>query len=304
MKKFLFFIFFSCLIFGQNLNAQYYYYNDKYYESNVVLELGASAGIMNALTDLGGKKGAGKPFIKDLRWATARASYGIYAMAVYKNMIGVRLEGTFGEITGYDSILKAVSSSTFGRYDRNLSFKSKISEIQLAVEFHPFALLNFADGQFPFSPYTIVGIGRYSFDPQAELRGRWYSLQPLSTEGQGFKEYSDRKPYELNQFNIIGGLGLRYDINSIINARIEFVHRILDTDYLDDVSTSYIDPNLFINYLPSNMAAIAQQLANRKNELNPNDMTNVGDSRGNPKKNDAFFTIQLKVGITLGRQSR
>ena len=149
-----------------------------------------------------------------------------------------------------------------------------------------------------------MGGGRYSFDPQAELKGEWYSLQPLSTEGQGFKEFRDRQPYELSQFNLLAGLGLRYEINSLFNARLEFVHRKLFTDYLDDVSTTYIDPSLFANYLPTNLVPIAQQLANRKGELNPSDGTKPGDQRGDPKDNDAFFTIQLKIGITLGRLRR
>lgn len=304
MKKLLILLIFSNVLLGQTLKAQYYFYNNNYYYNEVVIELGVSGGIMNAMTDLGGKKGLGKGFIKDIRWATARPSYGLYTMAMYKNMIGLRLEGTFGEVTGYDSILKAVGSSTGIRYDRNLSFKSKISEFQLALEFHPILLLNSENNIPPYSPYLIAGIGRYSFDPQASLNGQWYSLQPLRTEGQGFKEYKDRKPYELTQFNIATGLGLRYEINSLFNARLEFVHRFLNTDYLDDVSTSYIDPTLFSNYLPANMAPIAQQLANRKNELNPNDNTEIGDKRGNFKKNDTFFTIQLKVGLTISRAKR
>ncbi len=304
MRKFLVLVLLTCAVFNQPLKAQYYFYNDKYYENEVVVELGLSGGLMNSLTDLGGKKGIGKNFVKDLRWATARPSYGFYAMAMYKNMIGVRLEGTFGEVVGYDSILKDVAGSTFGRYDRNLSFKSRISEIQLAVEFHPIALFNFEENPPPYSPYVIAGVGRYSFDPQAELRGQWYSLKPLSTEGQGFKEYKDRSPYQLNQFNIAAGLGIKYEINSLFNARLEFVHRFLSTDYLDDVSTKYVDPALFANYLPANLVLIAQQLANRKNEINPGSKTKIGEQRGDPKDNDAYFTIQLKVGITLGRQKR
>lgn len=304
MRKLLILAFIACTLIKEPLKAQYYFYNDKYYENEVVVELGLTGGLMNSLTDLGGKKGIGKNFVKDFRWATSRPSYGLYAMAMYKSMIGVRLEGTFGEVVGYDSILKDVASSTFGRYERNLSFKSKISEIQLAVEFHPITLFNFEDAPPPFSPYVLAGIGRYSFDPQAELRGQWYALKPLSTEGQGFKEYKDRSPYELTQFNVAAGLGLRYEINSLINARLEFVHRFLNTDYLDDVSTTYVDPALFANYLPANLVPIAQQLANRKGEINPGSKTKTGDQRGDSEDNDAYFTIQLKIGVTLGRQRK
>lgn len=56
--------------------------------------------------------------------------------------------------------------------------------------------------------------------------------------------------------------------------------------------------------MPLNLAAIAQQLYNRKAEINPGDITNIGDQRGDPEDNDSFFTIQLKIGVTLGRQRR
>jgi hypothetical protein len=292
-------------LFAQSSNAQYYYYNNKYYENSVVFELGATGGVMNALTDLGGKKGVGKNFVKDLRWKTARPSYGVYFMANYLDKMALRLEGTFGEVVGFDSILKSVASTTTGRYERNLSFKSKIAEVQLSLEVHPLMFQDFGNDDPPrMSPYGVIGVGYYSFDPQAELNGNWYRLQPLRLEGQGFSQYPDRKQYQLSQVNLLGGLGLKYEINSQFNARLEFVHRKLFTDYLDDASTGYIDPALFANYLPSNQASIARQLYDRKDELSPGDGSNPSDQRGDPKDNDSYFTIQFKIGMVLGRQRR
>lgn len=290
---------------GPSVFAQYYYSNDKFYETPVAYEVGIKFGVMNSLTDVGGKKGVGKNFIKDLTWKFAKPCLGLYFMGTYQHAIGLRLEATFGEVTGYDSILKKVKETTFGRYERNLSFKSRIADFQLAAEVHPLFFKNYDDEDPPrLSPYLVIGIGYYSFDPQAKFNGQWYSLQPLRTEGQGFAEYPDRKPYKLNQINFAGGMGARYEINSIFNARFEINHRFLQTDYLDDVSTTYIDPDLFRNYLPANRAVIARQLANRKAELNPNDLIPVDDQRGDPEDGDSFFTIQFKVGVTLGRQKR
>ena len=48
----------------QNANAQYSYDDDLYYDNRVTYELGGSIGTMNCLTDLGGRKGVGKGFIK------------------------------------------------------------------------------------------------------------------------------------------------------------------------------------------------------------------------------------------------
>lgn len=297
---------FCYLAFNQPAAGQYYYHNSRYFEGDVNFELGVSGGIMNALTDLGGKKGIGKNFIKDLRWQTARPSYGLYFAATYKYALAARIEGTIGQVTGYDSILKNVASSTSGRYERNLSFRSKIAELQLAIEVHPLFFRSYDENEAPrLSPYGIIGAGYFSFDPEAGLNGQWYPLAPLRTEGQGFAEYPNRKPYSLQQLNLLGGLGLRYEINDFMNARIEVVHRKLFTDYLDDVSTDYINPALFYNYLPPTQAALAQQLYFRRNEINPSDVQPLsGEQRGDPKDKDAYFTIQAKIGFMVGARRR
>lgn len=305
MRKLFMGVLVCTIISIQPLKAQYYYYNDKYYENAVVFEVGGQFGMMNAFTDLGGKKGVGKKFIKDLRWQTAKPSFGVYVLANYMDKLCLRLEGTFGQVVGYDSILKKVAPSTFGRYERNLSFKSKIAEAQLGLEIHPLMFKDYEDQDPPLlSPYIMAGVGVFSFDPQAKINGQWYSLQPLRTEGQGFKEYPERKSYQLNQINFSAGLGIKYQVSPLLSARMELVQRFLTTDYLDDVSEmTYIDPALFYSYLPTNKAAIAQQLADRRGELTT-DALNPNDQRGNPKDNDSYFTIQIKLGLTLGRQQR
>jgi hypothetical protein len=292
----------ACLFIVQAFpsQAQYYYHNDKYYGTDITFELGGSVGIMNAMTDLGGKKGIGKGFIKDMNMKVSKPSFSLYAIAIYKEAIGVRLEGTFGSIQSYDSILKKVAPSTFGRYERNLSFRSSITDIQLAAEIHPLFFKTYDEGEAPFfSPYLVAGIGFFSFNPEAKLNGRWYALQPLHTEGQGFTEYPDRKPYKLNQVNIPLGIGLRYEVTSSLSARLEIVHRILFTDYLDDISEEvYIDPSLFYNYLSSTQASIAERLYNRSGYPFKN------AQRGDPKDNDSFFSVQLKIGIAIRTDRR
>lgn len=300
MKKVLLILFSATGILS--LKAQYYYYNNNYYDNAVVLELGGSAGVMNCLTDLGGNKGIGKKFIKDLNWKNTKPALGIYLMGMYKNVVGLRLEGTFGTVTAYDSILKDVASSTFGRYERNLSFKSKIADFQLSFEVHPLYFKNYEDEPPRFSPYLVAGVGLFGFNPQAYLYGQWHDLHPLRTEGQGFAEYPGHSPYKLTQINFPVGLGIKYEINSFLNARLELVYRFLTTDYLDDVSTIYINPDLFANYLPSHLARLAVQLHDRQTELNPSHETIIGGQRGDPKDNDSFFSIQLKIGFVFGRE--
>ena len=305
MRKLITVAFVCITVLNNPLKAQYYFYDNTYYQNAIVYEFGFSAGVMNSLTDLGGKSGTGKNFVKDMRWKTAKPSFGGYFLANYVDKLSLRLEATFGEVIGFDSILKAVAHTTYGRYERNLSFKSRITEFQLALEIHPLRFFRYEDRDPPLiSPYAIIGTAYYAFDPQAYLNGHWYRLQPLSLEGQGFAEYPDRKPYKLRQMNICGGLGLKYEISPLFNARLEMVHRKLFTDYLDDASTNYIDPSLFYDYLPANKAAIAQQLFDRKGEITPGDESKSYYQRGDPRDNDSYFNVQIKIGIILGRQQK
>jgi hypothetical protein len=290
---------------AEKASAQYYFYDNKYYDSPVMFELGASVGAMNCLTDLGGRKGIGKKFVKDLNLGKTTVAGSVFLTAMYQYKIAVRLEATFGTIKADDKVLFKVKETTFGRYERNLSFKSKITDFMLGFEIHPLYIINGnrEDWEPPmFSPYLLTGVGFFSFKPQAQLGNKWVDLQPLSTEGQGFAEYPERKPYKLNQINIPLGLGVKYDLSPSLNLRAEFVYRILNTDYLDDASTEYIDPTLYANYFTGAKLNNALLLNDRQYELDPSHITNPGDQRGNPKNNDAFFSFNIKIGYAFGRE--
>lgn len=296
-------VFVICLS-GFTSSAQYYFYDDKYYDNAVVYELGGSIGIMNCLTDLGGKKGIGKQFVKDLNFGNTQLAGSVYLSAIYKNAVALRVEGTFGQVKAYDSVLKSVKTSTFGRYDRNLSFRSNITDFMGVVELHPLMFRKYDENtEAPrMSPYVLGGIGFFSFSPQAKLQNKWVDLQPLSTEGQGFAEYPNRKPYSLRQINIPVGAGIKYELTPMLNLRAELVYRILSTDYLDDVSTTYIDPTLYANYFTGTRLTNALLLNDRQYELDPTHITTDGDQRGNSKKNDAYFTFNIKLGLVFGRE--
>ncbi len=286
-------------------SAQYYFYDGKYYESDFVYEIGGSVGAMNAFTDLGGRKGIGKKFVKDFNFKNTKFCGSIFFSTVYKNEIAVRLEATFGQIHAYDSILKKVARTTNERYERNLSFKSSISEIMLVAEFHPFYIFgNYDEDHYPpaISPYLLAGVGYFHFNPQAKLNNTYVNLQPLSTEGEGFAEYPNRKVYKLSQICFPLGLGARYDVSPIVNLRAEIVTRILETDYLDDVSGRYIDPSVFSKYFSANKLNQALLLNDRHK---PGASTAHPDGiRGRPTNNDSYITFSLKLGLTLGRERR
>jgi hypothetical protein len=296
---------FLYLAAANELKAQYYFYDGNYYESDVVYEIGGSVGAMNAFTDLGGRKGIGKKFVKDFNFKNTEFCGSIFFSAVYKNEFALRLEGTFGKVEAYDSILASVKDNSEERYYRNLNFRSSISEIALMAEFHPFYIFgNYNDDHYPpaVSPYLVAGIGYFHFNPQAMLNGNWVDLQPLHTEGEGFAEYPNVKNYKLSQFNFPLGVGARYDVSAIINLRAEIVTRFLETDYLDDVSGRYIDPSVFAKYL-SGVQLNEALLLNDRHKPGA-ETAHPGGIRGNPKNNDSYITFNIKLGLTLGRERR
>lgn len=281
----------ALLIFSSVITAksQYYYYNNNYYDKDIIWEVGASAGLMMSVTDVGSKKG----FIPNLKSAKSNASF--YVGAMYQNIAGVRLELTYGNIAGADSL---------GLHKwRNLSYKTSIRQIALIGEFHPL-MLKYYDELPKFSPYIAAGLGFLSFNPQALLNGRWIDLQPLRTEGQGFPEtetyLKDTRPYKLYTSSIIGGIGVKYDAAQLLTVRAELLYNKTFSDYLDDASTFYVDPAWFDANLSAANAALARQLYDRSGEKPTTRVVNVGDQRAGTKK-DGYYTFNIKVAINLGR---
>jgi len=272
--------------------AQYYYYNDNYYDNDMIWEFGTSVGLMNGITDIGSKKG----FMPNFKNSQLNAS--MYVGAMYQNIAGARLEITYGRIAGADS--------TGGSPKRNLSFRTPIREIALIGEFHPLMLKN--DDELPrFSPYVALGLGWFSFNPQASLNGKWIDLQPLRTEGQGFPQTAqykkDTHPYKLSQSNMIFGAGVKFEASQLVTFRAELLYRKTYTDYLDDASSLYVDPTWFDANLSPAFATLAKQLYDRSAEKDPTYINGTGSMiRGNEKTKDHYFTFNLKVGINLGRQ--
>ena len=302
-SKVLFLACFFCISY--QAYSQYYFYDDRYYDNDLVLEFGGSIGAMNSFTDLGGRKGKGENGVKDFNVRNTHLSGGFFISGIYRYDIAIRLEGTVGQINGYDSVLEAVANNSHERYHRNLSFRSPIAEIMLAVELYPVLIFrHFNQDVFPslIQPYVLGGVAYYHFNPQTKLGNNWVDLQPLHTEGQGFKEYPDRKVYSLNQISFPFGIGVKWEVSSFLNLRLEFIRRLSRTDYLDDVSTRYIDPVYFPNYLNGTKLSQALQLHDRHK---PGAQTAHPDGiRGQPKNNDSYFNLNFKLSFIFNREKR
>ena len=275
---------------------------------NRKLEIGLNLGPSNFLGDLGGNRGVGKTFLKDNNVELTKIISGGFITYYPKEWLGFRLSGHYTKIEGNDAVIQRQGTAEENRANRNLNFRSNIGELYLAAEFLPTVFFendDYLSGKF--RPLVILGIGAFKFNPQTKYNGNWVDLRPLRTEGQGFAQYPDRKPYKNYAFCLPVGVGFKYYINETFTLGGEAIHRFTTTDYIDDVSTKYIDPNLFAVNLTASQAAMARDLANRSlsgtysDPLLPN---NVGKIRGDSKQNDGYYSLALKLGWRLGSEDR
>ena len=272
------------------------------------VELGFGIGPLFFLGDLGGNHGEGSRFIKDLNMPTINWAKGIYGAIYPVEWLGFRFAINHGTLEGYDSLIRDKGGAESFRYKRNLQFQSPLWEAYGAVEFYPTVFLEQYDGlRGKIRPYGILGFGAFKFNPKGKYyapngTATWVDLKPLRLEGQGMAEYPDRKEYKLMSWEIPIGAGFKYYVTDNFYVGLELMHRKSFTDYVDDVSTTYIDNTLFANYLTPEQAAMANQLYFREGYKPGGSVSRIppdGEQRGNPKQNDSFFSTILRMGWRL-----
>jgi len=180
---------------------------------------------------------------------------------------------------------------------RNLSFNTTIKEGSLSMET---SLLDLSTTRF--TPYLFGSVSLYHFNPWAyDNSGKKVFLQPLSTEGQGLSQFPKQKPYKLTQIALGFGAGARYAIGDNMNIGVEFSQRKTFTDYLDDVSSMYVDRNVLLQ----TKGAKAVEMAYRGDELpGGQPYPNHGEQRGTPSEMDwyYFFGINFEIRFSAFTQ--
>ncbi|MEZ4825277.1 MAG: DUF6089 family protein [Bacteroidia bacterium] len=190
--------------------------------------VGVAAGATNYLGDLD----------DDLTFKFTKVGLGIDGSYRFNPFMSARL----GFYRGYANATDA-SSNNLQRNRRNLSFRTPITEasFQVVFDFVP-TDRNYAYRP-PYTPYVFGGAAIFTYNPQAQLNGRWYDLQPMGTEGQFLPNPDGRypQPYALTQFAIPLGAGVRFAVSKNLDVELETGFRKTFTDYLDDVSGLYPD---------------------------------------------------------------
>jgi hypothetical protein len=173
---------------------------------------------------------------------------------------------------------------------RNLRFQSTILEANAAVELSIMA-------QKKLSPYLFGGLAVFGFNPwTSDEQGSRVYLKPLSTEGQGLHAYPDRKPYGLTQMALLGGFGFRYRLSEPVAIGFEFIQRKTFTDYLDDVSSTYVDEALLL----AARGPQAVALAFRGDELSgTHAYPRTPEQRGTPGQKDWYYSMGVTASIRI-----
>jgi Domain of unknown function (DUF6089) len=219
--------------------------------------------------------------------------YGVFLRARPTNWLAFKLNFHHGTLSADDA-----RSDNTGRQERNLSFRSPLDELSVSSVFYlPIA----AQQKWAIQPFFAVGIGVFRFNPQAELNGVWYDLQPLSTEGQGLSRMPSRTPYSLTQVCFPVGFGFQWTITKRMQVEIDVSMRKTTTDYLDDVSTNYVP----LDWLEEERGAVAVALSNRilANYAKESSFNQTG--RGDPTHRDWYMIASLGLTFNiLGRDKK
>jgi hypothetical protein len=174
---------------------------------------------------------------------------------------------------------------------RNLSFYTSLKEISLGLQF---TMLDMSSTRF--TPVMHGGVAFFHFNPWTyDNDGVKTFLKPLSTEGQGLSQYPEQRPYELTQMALAFGGGFKYVVNEGLIIGMEFNQRKTFTDYLDDVSTHFVDRDVLL----AAKGQKAVDLAYRGDEVasgQPNYPLH-GEQRGTPSEMDWYYFLGLTMEV-------
>ena len=210
------------------------------------------------------------------------------------NYIAARAGFSFAQL-GYSDRY----NSNLVQRQRNLSFNTNIWEATVQGDFNFFRFMPQEPG-LNFTPYVTLGAGLFSYDPYAYLGGERYYFRelPVGTEGQNSPLYPDRKMYGSTALCIPFGGGFKYAMaGGRFNLTFEVLHRFTNTDYLDDVSKTYVDPNAFPK--PPGGFSPAELLSDRSGEIGA-PIGLPGRQRGSgSRQKDQYVTAMVMVSFNL-----
>lgn len=206
--------------------------------------------------------------------------------------IAFKASSAYAKLNGDDKY----STNVFQR-ERNLNFYSDVFETHIAFDFH-FFKYNVQDFDHRITPYVTFGVGMFWFNPYTFYDGRRYNLKPLGTEGQLYEQYADRR-YRSSAFDFPIGAGIKFWLSGGMTLNVEVINRSTTTDYLDDVSNTYVGIDKFLDVTPSPYPSVSSVLQDRSLEVGSDRLGIPGKQRGVSTTKDQWMTMQIGLSFRL-----
>lgn len=242
-------------------------------------EIGVSGGCSQYFGDLNDHYG----------FKTISPAYGGYIRKRYNSYIAIKGLVNYTTI-GYDDKL---NSDPYEKM-RNLNFQSSVFEVAAQAEFNFFRFIT-GDRFYRFTPYLTGGIGAFYYNPYTTYKGVRYDLRAMGTEGQN-AGYTNRKYGSVSPCFPIGA-GVKYWVKAGINLTLEVADRLTTTDYLDDVSSTYVGADKFPKITVANPSGALQD---RSTDINPaNPLGRAGKQRGNASSYDQYLMVLFSISVNF-----
>ncbi|GGC07183.1 outer membrane beta-barrel protein [Dyadobacter sediminis] len=164
-------------------------------------------------------------------------------------------------------------------FQNNLSFRTFNPDINLGIQADLFAY----NRQARVNPYLMAGAGFTLLNPKAKLDGKWHKLAPLTTEGVKY----NRLPLVFT-----AGIGTSFKTSERLSLGVELCNNFVNSDYLDDASTVYPNPD----QLPNDLA---RRLSDRSAEIGQ-EPRQPGWNRGSAKSKDSYLFLQMRATYLIG----
>ncbi|MES2847766.1 MAG: DUF6089 family protein [Bacteroidota bacterium] len=268
MKKFIVPAFFTLAVLC-NASAQ-----ERFNPNELQGAFGVTFGAAHYFGDLNTRAALNRPKI----------ALGAFYSKQFNNYLSARLSIHYAQL-GYSD---KYSKSDYQK-QRNLSFNTDILEIALSADFNFFKFQPGEPGH-NFTPYLTLGLGLFSYNPYAYLNSKIYYLRPLGTEGQNIG-YEGRKPYGSMSMCVPIGMGIKYNVNNKFNISFQIAQRLTFSDYLDDVSTTFVGADKFVN--PTALA-----LQDRSYEKGTT-IGLEGRQRGWSKQKDQYVIAEIGISFNI-----
>lgn len=301
------------------------------------ITLGISANALNYFGDIVPRDRALSTDI-----AYTRPGLGISSMARLGPSFSLRAAFMYGRVSSSDfGVADPDNEAARYRYVRNLQFRNNVKDLSIVGMLDLFPNPSTVSLRMRFTPYVFAGISVFHHNPQGLVpdqailtpehltdpftppqAGEWVDLKDLQTEGPD-------NTYSNFQISIPFGAGVRFRLSNRFDVEGEISYRYLFTDYLDDVSSNYVDKGILDSDLARVMSDRSLEptdvlsgerrvIYSEEGALIPNTNTYVGADgqeyvhlggygqphasavRGDASDNDIFITTTVRLVMMLG----